>query len=116
MAQSALIILGKGEIYSPSTHIFRITVVVICGAYVGGFVQKRVTDESVRSNSPLKILKVVGGFFLGFFLASFFSSALFSQSEISRTTDIIRLIVSVCGGITGAVITYKRVNLKKYED
>ena len=116
VAQSALIILGKGEIYSPSTHIFRITVVVICGAYVGGFVQKRVNDESVRSNSPLKILKVVGGFFLGFFLASFFSSALFSQSEISRTTDIIRLIVSVCGGITGAVITYKRVNLKKYED
>jgi hypothetical protein len=116
VAQSVLIILGKGEIYSPSTHIFRITVVVICGAYIGGFVQKRVNDESVTSNSPLKILKVVGGFFLGFFLASVFSSALISQSEISRTTDIIRLIVSVCGGITGAVITYKRVNLKKYED
>ena len=114
--KTVLVILGRDQIDSPVTHILRFTVVVIGGAYVGGFVQKRVNDESVRSNSPLKILKVVGGFFLGFFLASFFSSALFSQSEISRTTDIIRLIVSVCGGITGAVITYKRVNLKKYED
>jgi hypothetical protein len=41
---------------------------------------------------------------------------LISQSEISRTTDIIRVIVSLCGGIIGGVITYKRVNLKKYED
>ena len=64
----------------------------------------------------MKILKVVGGFFLGFFLASIFTSGLISQSEISRTTDIIRLTVSLCCGITGGVITYKRVNLKKYED
>jgi hypothetical protein len=64
----------------------------------------------------MKILKVVGGFFLGFFLASIFTVGLISQSEISRTTDIIRLVASLCGGITGAVIIYKRVNLKKYED
>jgi len=64
----------------------------------------------------MKILKVVGGFFLGFFLASASTSALIPQSEISPTTDIIRLIVSLSGGIIGGVITYKRVNLKKYED
>jgi hypothetical protein len=64
----------------------------------------------------MKIWKVVGGFFLGWFLASALTIGLISQSEISRTIDIIRIIVSLCGGITGGVITYKRVNLKKYED
>jgi hypothetical protein len=64
----------------------------------------------------MKILKVVGGFLLGWLLASVSTIGLISQSEISRTTDIIRIIVSLCGGIIGGVITYKRVNLKKYED
>jgi len=65
------------------------------------------------SNNPMKTLKVVGGFLLGWFLASASTVVLISQSEISRTTDIIRVIVSLCGGIIGGVITYKRVNLKK---
>jgi hypothetical protein len=116
VAQTVLILLGSGQTYSPVADVFRITVVVICGAYGGGFVQKRVNGESLASNSPIKILKVVGGFFLGFFLASAFNRALFSQLEISRTTQIIGIIVVLCSGITGAVITYKRVNLKKYED
>jgi len=116
VAGTVLIILGRNQIDSPVTHIFRITIVVICGVYGGGFVQKRVNNESVASNSPMKILKVVGGCFLGFFLASVFIRAIFSQLEVSRTTAIIGLIVSFCSGITGAVITYKRVNLQKYED
>ena len=114
--KTVLIILGRDQIDSPITHILRFIVVVICGVYGGGFVQKRVNNESIGSNSPMKILKVVGGFFLGFFLAGFFTTALISKLEISRTTDIIRLIVGVCSGITGAVIIYKRVNLQKYED
>ena len=114
--KTVLIILGRDQIDSPINHILRVIVVVICGVYGGGFVQKRVNNESVASNNPLKILKVVGGFFLGFFLASVFIGGLIRQLEISRTTDIIGIIVAVCSGITGAVITYKRVNLKKYED
>ena len=74
------------------------------------------SENFARSNSPMKISKVIGGFFLGFFLASAFTSTLIPQSEISPTTDIFRLIVSLCAGIIGAVIIYKRVNLKKYED
>ncbi len=116
VAHTVLMLLGSGQAYSPVTHIFRITVVVIFGAYGGGFVQKRVNSESLASNSPIKILKVVGGFFLGFFLASVLTRALFSQLEVSRTTQIIGIIAVLCSGITGAVITYKRVNLKKYED
>jgi len=114
--QSVLLILGRSQNYSPVTDLFLFIVVVICGVYGGGFVQKRVNNESVASNSPMKILKVVGGCFLGFFLASVFIRAIFSQLEVSRTTAIIGLIVSLCSGITGAVITYKRVNLQKYED
>ena len=114
--KTVLVILGRDQIDSPVTHILRFTVVVIGGVYGGGFVQKRVDKESVASNSPIKILKFVGGFFLGFFLASLFTGGLIRQLEISRTTDIIGLIVSLCSGIAGAVITYKRVNLKKYED
>jgi|694.fasta_scaffold56952_1 hypothetical protein len=116
VAQTVLIVLGSGQTYSPVADVFRITVVVTCGAYGGGFVQKRVNSESLASNSSIKILKVVGGFFLGCFLASAFNRALFSQIEISRTTQIIGIIAVLCSGITGAVITYKRVNLKKYED
>jgi len=74
------------------------------------------TSPLGRSNGFMKTLKVVGGFLLGWFLASASTVVLISQSEISRTTDIIRVIVSLCGGIIGGVITYKRVNLKKYED
>jgi len=64
----------------------------------------------------MKTLKVIGCFLLGLLLATAFTNGLISQSEISRTTDIIRIIVSLGGGIIGGVITYKRVNLKKYED
>jgi hydrogenase maturation factor HypE len=64
----------------------------------------------------MKTLKVIGGFLLGWLLASAVTIGLIPQSEISRTTDIIGAVVSLCGGIIGGVITYKRVNLKKYED
>jgi hypothetical protein len=118
-AQTVLVILGRGQIYSPINDLFMLIVTVICGAYGGKFVQRRQKNENVESNSSIKILKVIGGFILGWLLVSGFTRQLIlisSGAEISRTTDIIQSLAALCGGITGVVITYKRVNLKKYED
>jgi len=38
------------------------------------------------------------------------------QTEITRTTDIIQVLTALCGGIVGAIITFKKVNFKKFED
>lgn len=118
-AQSVLVILGRGQTYSPVTDLLIFIVVVICGAYGGRFVKKRVKNESVSSNSSMKTLKVVGGFILGWLITSVFTRQMIliiSGTEITRTSDIIGSLAALSGGITGGVITYKRVNLKKYED
>ena len=67
----------------------------------------------------MKTLKVVGGFILGWLITSVFTRQMIliiSGTEITRTSDIIGSLAALSGGITGGVITYKRVNLKKYED
>jgi len=118
-AQLVLVILGRGQTYSPVTDLLIFIVVVICGAYGGRFVQKRVKNESVASNSSIKTLKVVGGFILGWLIASIFTRQMIliiSGIEITRTSDIIGSLAALSGGIAGGVITYKRVNLQKYED
>lgn len=118
-AQSVLVILGRGQTYSPVTDLLIFIVAVICGAYGGRFVKKRVKNESVSSNSSMKTLKVVGGFILGWLITSVFTRQMIliiSGAEITRTSDIIGSLAALSGGITGGVITYKRVNLKKYED
>jgi mannose/fructose/N-acetylgalactosamine-specific phosphotransferase system component IID len=67
----------------------------------------------------MKILKTIGGFILGWLVASVVARSFMlglGQTEITRTTDIIQVFTALCGGIVGAIITFKKVNFKKFED
>jgi hypothetical protein len=67
----------------------------------------------------MKILKIVGGFIIGWVIASIITSttlAILGMTEISSTTDTIKVTMGLIGGTLGTLIAYKKANPKNYED
>jgi hypothetical protein len=66
----------------------------------------------------MKTLKIIGGVLLGWLCGSGPVSIIFMTAGLTgtRSADLIQLSVAFFGAVMGGVITYKKVNLKKYTD
>jgi len=63
----------------------------------------------------MRILKIISGFMIGWVIASIITSttlAILGMSEISSTTDTIKVTMGLIGGTLGTFIASKKVNPK----
>ena len=66
----------------------------------------------------MKTLKIIGGVLLGWICGSAPVAVIFMGAGLTgtRSADLIQVGVALFGAILGGILTYKRVNLKKYTD